>query len=61
MCAKPILQQPHYTKAFFLATDALAYGVGTILSQEGEPNPRTQKPMLCPSAYYSNMFTPTEL
>ena len=41
MCAKPILQQPDYTKAFFLTTDTLAYGMGAVLSQEGEPNPRT--------------------
>ena len=60
MCTKPILQQPNYTKAFFLATDASAYSMGTVLSQEGELNPRTQKPMLCPIAYYSSMFTPTE-
>ena len=60
MCMKPILQQSNYTKAFFLATDTSAYGVGTILSQEGELNPRTQKPMLCPVTYYSSMFTPTE-
>ena len=43
MCTKPILQQPDYTKAFFLTTDALAYGMGAILSQERELNPRTQK------------------
>ena len=60
MCAKPILQQPDYMKAFFLATDTSAYSVGTVLSQEGEQNPRTKKPMLCPIAYYSNTFTPTE-
>ena len=60
MCAKPILQQPDYTKAFFLATDVSAYSVGTILSQEGELNPRTQKPMLCPITYYSSTFTPAE-
>ena len=34
--------------------------MGAILSQEGELNPRTQKLMLCPIAYYSSMFTPTE-
>ena len=39
MCAKLILRQPDYTKAFFLATDASAYSVGTVLSQEGELNP----------------------
>ena len=39
MCIKPILQQPDYMKAFFLATDASAYSVGAILSQEGELNP----------------------
>ena len=60
MCTKQILQQPNYMKAFFLATDTSAYGVGAILLQEGELNPRTKKPMLCPIAYYSNTFTPTE-
>ena len=60
MCTKPILRQPDYTKAFFLAMDASAYSVGAVLSQEGELNPRTKKPMLCPIAYYSNTFTPTE-
>ena len=60
MCTKPILRQPNYTKAFFLATDASAYGVGAVLSQEGELNPRTQKPMLCPVTYYSNTFTLTK-
>ena len=60
MCAKPILRQPNYMKAFFLATDASAYSVGAVLLQEGESNLRTQKPMLCPVAYYSNTFTPTE-
>ena len=60
MCTKPILWQLDYTKAFFLTTDALAYGMGAVLSQEGELNPRTQKPMLCLVAYYSSTFTPTE-
>ena len=60
MCSHPILQQPDYTKAFFLTTDALAYGMGTILLQEGEINPCTQKPMLCPVTYYSATFTPTQ-
>ena len=39
MCRKPILRQPDYKKPFFLATDASSYGVGAILSQEGETNP----------------------
>ena len=34
--------------------------MGTILSQEGEPNPRTRKPMPCPIIYYSSTFTPVE-
>ena len=40
--------------------DTSAYGVGAVLSQKGELNLRTQKPMLCPVAYYSNTFTLTE-
>ena len=60
MCAKLILQQPDYTKAFFLATDASTYGMGAVLSQEGELNPRTKKPTLCPIAYYLNTFMLTE-
>ena len=60
MCAIPILRQPDYMKVFFLTTDTSAYSMGTILLQEGELNLRTQKPMLCPVAYYSNTFTPTK-
>jgi len=37
-----------------------AYGVGAVLSQEGELNPRTKKPTQHPIAYYSSTFTPTE-
>jgi hypothetical protein len=55
-----VLKQPDYTKPFFLLTDALAYGVGAVLSQEGELNPRTKKPTQHPVAYYSATFTPTE-
>ena len=36
--------------------DTLAYSMGAILLQEGELNPRTKTPMLCPIAYYSNTF-----
>jgi len=60
ICQKPILQQPHYEAPFFLATDTSVYGMGAVLSQEGEPNPCTQKPTQHPIAYYSAMFTPTE-
>ena len=60
MCSHPILWQPDYIKAFFLTTDALAYGMGAVLSQEGKINPHTQKPMLCPVAYYSATFNPTQ-
>ena len=63
MINKPVLRQPNFTKPFFLLTDASAYGVGAILSQEGgsslTPNP-SQKPKLHPLAYYSATFTQTE-
>ena len=62
MCSKPVLHQPDFKKPFFVATDASAYGVGAILSQEGESD--LQKPSsprkLHPIAYYSATFTPTE-
>ena len=60
MCSKPILRQPDYKAPFFLATDASAYGVGAVLSQEGGTNPRTQKPAQHPIAYYSSTFIPAE-
>ena len=53
-------------QAFYLQTDALAYGLGAVLSQEGgtphqipTKTPST-KPTLHPVAYYSATFTPTE-
>src|SRR5712672_2775046 len=61
MCSKPVLTQPQYDKPFVVHTDALAYGVGAILLQAGEINPKnTLKPRLHPIAYYSATFTPTE-
>ncbi len=35
MCTKLVLQQPDFSKTFYLQTDTLAYGVGAIFSQEG--------------------------
>jgi len=61
MCSWPVLAQPNYNKPFFLQTDASAYGVGTILSQEGEHHATaSQKPKLHPITYYSATFMPTE-
>jgi len=61
MCEKPVLQQPDFTKVFYLQTDASAYGVGAVLLQEGgTPNSPTQKPKRHPIAYFSATFTPTE-
>ena len=60
MCRRPVLKQPNYAKPFFLSTDTSAYSMGAVLSQEGEINPRTQKPTQQPIVYYSATFTPTE-
>jgi RNase H-like domain found in reverse transcriptase/Reverse transcriptase (RNA-dependent DNA polymerase)/Integrase zinc binding domain/Chromo (CHRromatin Organisation MOdifier) domain len=62
MTDKPVLRQPDFTKPFVLLTDASAYGVGAILSQEGGSNNlnTNKKPRLHPVAYYSATFTETE-
>src|SRR6266851_6871362 len=63
MCAKPVLQQLDFKKVFYLQTDASAYGMGAVLSQEGgtmTSNSPNSKPRRHPIAYYSNTFTPTE-
>jgi RNase H-like domain found in reverse transcriptase/Reverse transcriptase (RNA-dependent DNA polymerase) len=62
MINKPVLQQPDFTKPFFLLTDASAYGMGAILSQEGGSldSNTTRKPKLHPVTYYSATFTETE-
>jgi len=61
MCSKLVLTQPQYDKPFIVHTNVSAYGVGTILLQEGEINPqKPSKPHLHPIAYYLAMFTLTE-
>jgi RNase H-like domain found in reverse transcriptase len=61
MCSAPVLLQPDFSKKFYLQTDASAYGVGAVLSQEGGTGPTNPtKPRLHPVAYYSATFTPTE-
>jgi hypothetical protein len=59
MCSKLVLQQLDFDKTFYLQTDASMYGVGAILSQEGENHPN-QKPKCHPIAFFSATFTPTE-
>ena len=44
---------------FYLQTEMSVYGVGAILSQEGEGS-ATYKPKRHPIAYYSATFTPTK-
>jgi RNase H-like domain found in reverse transcriptase len=62
MCKKPVLRQPDFTKPFHLHIDTSAYGVGAILSQEGESMPTTTstKPKLHPITYYLATFTETK-
>ena len=64
MCASPVLRQPNFDKKFYLQVDASMYGMGAILSQEGEPSTPTlakcKTNILHPIAYYSATFTPTE-
>ena len=62
MCNEPVLQQPDFNKRFYLQTDALAYGLGAVLSQDGGTLQQMSptKPTLHPVAYYLATFTPTE-
>ena len=63
MCKAPVLLQPDFNKKFYLQTDASAYSVGAVLSQEGENTPSLaahKKLVLHPIAYFSATFTPTE-
>jgi hypothetical protein len=66
MCSTPVLTQLDFNKKFYIQTDALGYGMGAILSQEGGTNmltltiARKQKPTLHLITYYSVTFTPME-
>ena len=64
MCSEPVLQQPNFEKKFYLQADALLYGMGTVLSQEGKHLTPTlakqHKPILHPIAYYLATFTQME-
>jgi hypothetical protein len=66
MCSVLVLTQPNFDKKFYLQMDALGYGMGAILLQEGDQNTLTlalvqkHKPVLHPIMYYSATFTPME-
>ena len=64
MTSSPVLTQPDFNKKFCLQVDALAYGMGAILLQEGKHTTpsllKCTKPVLNLIAYYSAMFTPVE-
>jgi RNase H-like domain found in reverse transcriptase/Reverse transcriptase (RNA-dependent DNA polymerase) len=63
VCAAPVLMQPNFKCKFYLQVNASAYGMGAILSQEGNLTPtltKHTKPVLHPIAYYSATFMSTE-
>ena len=64
MCKAPVLRQLDFQKKFYLQTDASAYGVGAVLSQEGDTTTpslaKFKKPVTHPVAFFSATFTPTE-
>jgi hypothetical protein len=63
MCCSPVLTQPNFKERFYLQTDALAYGVGTVLLQKGKNSASLcwhAKPKTHPIAYYLATFTPME-
>jgi hypothetical protein len=63
MCCSPVLTQPDFEKKFYFQTDASAYGMGAVLSQQGRSpfyTCKNFKPKNHPIAYYLATFTPTE-
>ena len=65
MCSRTVLKQPNFNKKFFLQTNTSKYGMGAILSQEGDSTPtfnpsKRLKPKLHPIAYYSATFIPAK-
>ena len=63
MCKAPVLRQPDFQKKFYLQTDASAYGVGAVLSQEGDTTPslaKFKKPVTHPVTFFLATFTPTK-
>jgi hypothetical protein len=66
MCATPVLTQLNFNKKFYLQTNMSGYGMGAILSQEGDDETLTPammkctKPVLHPIVYYSATFTSME-
>jgi len=59
MVSKLIMQQPDFSKVFYLQTDVLKYGVGAVLSQDEGTQPTTSWKRH-PIAFYLATFSPTE-
>ena len=59
MCSGLVLTQPNFDHPFFLQTNASAYGMGVVLSQNHDGG-KEGKPWLHPIVYYSATFSPAE-
>jgi hypothetical protein len=59
MVSKLVLQQPDFSKVFYLQTDVSKYGVGAVLSQNEGPQLTTLRKHH-PVAYYLATFSPAE-